>query len=227
MKKGIYLFTGLVLIISLLNSCKKDDNTTTADPCQTDPAYWTSLTVDGDAVDTRGACNLAYIELDSVYQYFHPTMFGSNYLVTAASVFTLYDDTTYMGRLNMQLSVLAPDSIVDVTINGTDTARNIPLQTLCYLLHTGELVFFQSQMQQEDKNGGFISYTGADTVHYQLNTGTDPEMDILGNEGLGQALLDGDTTDVCICQVGFKVDVTNGNQTNTIELDGLSRLPFK
>lgn len=227
MQKGISLLLAAACMVIFIASCNKDEDVVIADPCQTDPQYWANVAIDNINVDTRGACNTAYIEIDSVYQYFQPVMFGDEYLVVATSNFRLYNDTNYLGRFDVQLAIMAHDSIVNTTINGTDTTRQVPLQQLCYLLHTGELVFFQSQMNQQDKNGGFLDYTGPDSVNYRLSLSMNPEMDILGNEGLGQAILNGDTTDVCICQAGFSGSVVNGAETDTIEIDGLARLPFK
>lgn len=229
MKKGPYLLaTVFLLTMVVIQSCNKDEDTTPVVTCQDDPATWAALAVDSMEVDTRGDCNEARMEYDTAFQYFAQYYINGNYLVTAASAYHLYDDTTYLGRFSTEVAFFAPDSIVQLTISGGDTLRRVDLQTMCYLLQTGRIVFFVTEMEQDGLNGGNFKYRSPDSTLYSMVPNSNiSEMNVLSNEGLQTVTVGNDSITACICQVGFDVTLQDGPGNNQLVIDGLARLPFK
>lgn len=230
MKKGFIWLLSAAVAMFMLHSCKKDDNNTnTGDPCDTtaEPQYWFYGTVDGESVDTRGACNSTYLELDNVFQFIEPVKFGDKYLVTSKTSFSVYQDSVYVGIIELNLGVMAPDSLVDVNISAADTTLSLPTQQFCSLLKIGELVFYQTHMVQQNKNGGYITLENNNAQAFRINPGQNPQMDVEAIAGIGQLVLNGSTGNACICQAGFSFTMDEVSGTNTLQIDGTAYLPFK
>jgi len=212
----IYLFTGL---IAALTSCTKTD----APNCQSD-TFWADITINNTGYNTLTPCSDWHLVVDSTAQSVSSEATLGFRFSSVTNKFYLQKGDSTSGSFKFDLFFFAPENLIETNISGTDTTRTISPTNICAILDSN---FHRLGSSLQDTvsvvtNITFTSNAGNSYESYLLPTNWQ-----VGGYGFQPLEIEGVTGNECFTRFEMNALLTDTLGTDTLQLSGRFRVPFK
>lgn len=214
------------------SSCKKDDegDGTIDTTCTETREFWLDGSIDGQAFVTSEPCgNLRLFEVE-VDQVFDPQDFGGKYLFSFYSEQNVIDSLgAAQGKFEITMAVLVSPSIIDTSINGTDTTLTVSPNNICNVMLLGTHYNYLNQAQTNNSNGFKFEYADIDgKVWKATQLQTDSSFVITSNDGIVSVNpFSGAFFPYCTATFSYNTILTESQGSDTLRVIGTGRLGFR
>ncbi len=213
-------FTFLPMLFLLLAAgCTK----TEAPNCQSDQ-FWADIRIAATDYNTLAPCADWEVVIDSTVQSVDPEATLGFHFSKVSTQFHLQNGDTSSGRLKFDLFFFTPESLIVTSINGTDTSRTITPENICAILDSN---FHRLGSSLQD------TVSVVTNIAFSNNANNSYESYLLvsnwqiGGYGFQPLEIEGVNSGECFTRFEMNALLTDTLATDTIQLSGRIRVPFK
>lgn len=218
MKRTIYTFLPILLLVFAV-SCEK----TEAPNCQSD-TFWADIRLDGTDYNTLSPCADWEVVVDSTTQSVDTDVTLGFRFSRVSTAFHLQNGDTTAGSLRFDLFFFAPESLIETSINGTDTSRTITPANICAILDSNYHRLGNSLQDTVSVVTNIIFSTNANYSYESYLLVSNWQI---GGYGFQPLEIEGVTNGQCFTRFEMNALLTDTLATDTIQLSGRIRVPFK
>lgn len=209
----------MLCLLATIAACTK----TEAPNCQSD-TFWADITIESTSYNTLTPCTEWHLVVDSTAQSVDAASTLGFHFSSVTNKFHIQKGDTSSGTFQFDLFFFAPESLIETTISGTDTTRTISPANICAILDSN---FHRLGSSLQDTvsvvtNITFASNAGNAYESYLLATNWQ-----VGGYGFQPLTIEGVTGAECYTRFEMNALLTDTLGTDTLQLSGRFRVPFK
>lgn len=218
MKQTTKSFLPLLFLV-LAASCTKTETPN----CQSD-TFWADIRLNGTDYNTLEPCADWEIVIGTPSQLVENDQTLGYHFTKLSSGFQLKNNDTTAGSLQFELFFFAPESLVETSINGSDTTRTITPANICAILDSNYHRLGSSLQDTVSVVTNIIFSSNADYSYESYLLVSNWQI---GGYGFQPLQIEGVTDGQCYTRFEMNALLTDTLATDTIQLSGRMRLPFK
>lgn len=217
MKQIIQPYLVLMLLV-LASSCSKTETPN----CQSD-TFWADIRLNGNDYNTLSPCADWEVVVDSTTQSVDTVATLGFRFSKVSTSFHLQNGDTSAGNLQFDLFFFAPESLIETSINGTDTTRTITPANICAILDSN---FHRLGNSLQDTVSVVTNIIFSTNSNYSYESYLLPTNWQIGGYGFQPLQIEGVTDRQCFTRFEMNALLTDTLATDTIQLSGRMRVPF-
>jgi hypothetical protein len=211
-----YLF---ICLSATLASCTK----TEAPNCQSD-TFWAEITIENTSYNTLTPCSEWRLVVDSTSQSIGSEATLGFHFSRVTNRYHLQKGDTSSGTFQFDLFFFAPENLIETTIIGLDTTRTISASNICAILDSN---FHRLGSSLQDTVSVVTNITFATNAGYAYESYLLPTNWQVGGYGFQPIQIEGSIGNECYTRFEMNTLLTDTLGTDTLQLSGRFRVPFK
>lgn len=218
MKNKIITLLPFCLLV-LAASCTK----TEAPNCQSD-TFWADIRIVSTDYNTLAPCADWEVIIDTTTQNVADDVTLGFRFSSVSTKLHLQNGDTAAGSLQFDLFFFAPESLIETSINGADMNRTITPENICAILDSN---FHRLGSSLQDTVSVVTNITFSSNANYSYESYLLVSNWQIGGYGFQPLEIEGVTDGECITRFEMNALLTDTLATDTIQLSGRIRMPFK